>query len=207
MNPPVELVSSSPLPTQWGDFQCSIYRMGEEEITVISQGDLAQAESPFIRLHSACFTGEVLGSLKCDCKPQLENALQMIDQLGLGAVLYLQQEGRGIGLANKIKAYELQHRLGLDTEEANLHLGFPNDSRDYTFASLVLKAMGVMKVRLNTNNPLKRSFLEQAGIMVDQQLASLSEPNPYNWNYLKTKAEKHGHTNLHQVTSDAESES
>jgi len=195
----VQLISECDLPTKWGEFQCAIFRKETEEIMVISKGEIKGTEHLFTRLHSACFTGEALSSLKCDCQEQLNLSLQKINELGEGAVLYLQQEGRGIGLANKLRAYKVQKERNLDTEEANLYLGFKNDLRDYTFATEVLKKLNIKSVHLNTNNPLKVASLEKAGITVSKQIGSITTPNSHNLQYLKTKLEKHGHTCLGQV--------
>ncbi len=199
MSQNIQLLSSCDLPTELGLFQCRVFEKNGEELTLISKGNLEGSEHLFTRLHSACFTGEVLGSLKCDCKDQLQKALAHIQTLEKGAVLYLNQEGRGIGLANKIKAYSIQQELHMDTEEANLHLGFPNDSRDYQFASEVLELLKVKSVILNTNNPKKQSAIEASGINISKIAPSLSMPNEHNLSYLKTKLIKHGHRALGDV--------
>jgi GTP cyclohydrolase II len=147
---------------------------------------------PLVRLHSECLTGDVFGSLKCDCGPQLKEALRLIAAAGGGVLLYLRQEGRGIGLANKLRAYALQDR-GLDTVEANLRLGFEDDARDYGHAAAMLKALGVDSVRLLTNNPAKVEGLERAGIAVAERVGHHMPANPHNADYLAIKRKKSGH--------------
>jgi GTP cyclohydrolase II len=148
--------------------------------------------APLVRLHSECLTGDVFGSLKCDCGPQLHAALQLIAREGAGVLLYLRDEGRGIGLANKIRAYQLQDR-GLDTVEANQRLGFADDERDYALAAAMLRALGLHEVRLLTNNPAKVRGLEEAGISVVERVAHHMPANPHNADYLATKQTKSGH--------------
>jgi GTP cyclohydrolase II len=145
-----------------------------------------------IRLHSECLTGDVFGSLKCDCGPQLRVALQIIGANGGGVLLYLRQEGRGIGLANKIRAYALQDR-GLDTVDANRRLGFADDERDYGVAAAMLRALGISEVRLLTNNPAKVAGLEAAGIKVAERVAHQMPANPHNADYLTAKRKRSGH--------------
>ena len=147
---------------------------------------------PLVRLHSECLTGDVFGSLKCDCGPQLRAALRLIDAAGGGVLLYLRQEGRGIGLANKLRAYALQDR-GLDTVEANQRLGFSDDERDYASAAAMLRALGIEAVRVLTNNPAKVSGLGEAGIHVVERVAHRMPANPHNADYLATKRKKSGH--------------
>jgi GTP cyclohydrolase II len=149
-------------------------------------------EPPLVRLHSECLTGDVFGSLRCDCGPQLGRALRLIAESGGGVLLYLRQEGRGIGLANKLRAYSLQDR-GLDTVDANLRLGFADDERDYAHAAAMLKALGIDEVRLLTNNPAKVEGLEKAGIRVVERVGHTMPPNPHNIEYLATKQSKSGH--------------
>ncbi len=149
-------------------------------------------EPPLVRLHSECLTGDVFGSLKCDCGPQLREALRIIGAAGGGVLVYLRQEGRGIGLANKLRAYALQDR-GLDTVDANLRLGFADDERDYAHAAAVLRALGIDRVRLLTNNPNKVAGLEAAGIGVAERVAHGMPANPHNADYLATKRTKSGH--------------
>ena len=149
-------------------------------------------EPPLVRLHSECLTGDVFGSLKCDCGPQLREALRLIAASGAGVLLYLRQEGRGIGLANKIRAYQLQDR-GLDTVDANRRLGFADDNRDYRLAAAMLRALGVDRVRLLTNNPAKLQGLEEAGIEVIERVAHHMPVNPHNADYVATKRDRSGH--------------
>jgi len=148
--------------------------------------------APLVRLHSECLTGDVFGSLKCDCGPQLKAALRLIAADGGGVLLYLRDEGRGIGLSNKIRAYQLQDR-GLDTVEANRRLGFPDDVRDYALAAAMLRALGIGEVRLLTNNPAKLAGLENAGVRVAERVAHHMPANPHNADYLATKRRKSGH--------------
>lgn len=149
-------------------------------------------EPPLTRLHSECLTGDVFGSLKCDCGPQLREALRLIGEAGSGVLLYLRQEGRGIGLANKLRAYALQDR-GLDTVDANTRLGFADDERDYAHAAAMLRALGIDRVRLLTNNPAKAKGLEAAGITVAERVPHAMPANPHNADYLATKRRKSGH--------------
>ena len=147
---------------------------------------------PLVRLHSECLTGDVFGSLKCDCGPQLRHALKLIGEAGGGVLLYLRQEGRGIGLANKLRAYALQDR-GLDTVDANHRLGFADDERDYAHAAAILRAVGVDSVRLLTNNPAKVAGLEGSGIKVVERVGHQMPANPHNADYLAVKRRKSGH--------------
>jgi GTP cyclohydrolase II len=147
---------------------------------------------PLVRLHSECLTGDVFGSLKCDCGPQLKEALRIIGAAGGGVLLYLRQEGRGIGLINKVRAYSLQDR-GLDTVDANRRLGFADDERDYGHAAAILRALGIDQVRLLTNNPDKVAGLEAAGIKVAERVAHQMPANPHNADYLATKRKRSGH--------------
>ncbi len=151
-------------------------------------------EPPLVRLHSECLTGDVFGSLKCDCGPQLKHALQLIGDEGGGVLLYLRQEGRGIGLANKLRAYQLQDR-GLDTVDANRRLGFADDERDYRMAAAMLRALGIDRVRLLTNNPAKVEGLEAEGITVTERVAHHMPTNPHNADYVATKRSRSGHLN------------
>jgi GTP cyclohydrolase II len=147
---------------------------------------------PLVRLHSECLTGDVFGSLKCDCGPQLREALRLIGAAGGGVLLYLRQEGRGIGLGNKLRAYALQDR-GLDTVDSNLRLGFADDERDYAHAAAILRALGIDEVRLLTNNPSKVAALEHEGIQVAERVAHHMPANPHNADYLAVKRAKSGH--------------
>ena len=164
---------------------------GKEHIALV-KGDVAGKENVTVRIHSECFTGDILGSLRCDCGSQLKTAMRRIDRLGEGIVLYLRQEGRGIGLLNKLRAYNLQEE-GMDTLDANLHLGFGADMRDYAVAAQMLKALGVKSIKLLTNNPLKINGLEEYGIPVVEREEIEIEHNKVNKIYLKTKKERMGH--------------
>ncbi len=195
-NPNVEVVTrgaSTSLPTDYGVFDMVAYLdlTNNEEHLFLRMGE-AGAERPLTRLHSACLAGDVMGSHRCDCGPQLQLALKRIADEGSGVLVYLRQEGRGIGLANKIRAYELQDK-GLDTVDANLKLGFAADGRSYDMAAAILHDQGIDCVRLMTNNPRKAAELENHGIHVIQQVPHEIEPNAHNRRYLKTKAERLGH--------------
>ena len=163
---------------------------GEEHVALVVGA--FGGEAPLVRLHSECLTGDVFGSLKCDCGPQLKEALRLLGEAGGGVLLYLRQEGRGIGLANKLRAYQLQDR-GLDTVDANRRLGFADDARDYRMAAAMLRALGIDRVRLLTNNPSKIAGLEGEGIAVEGRVAHHMTANPHNADYLTTKKVKSGH--------------
>lgn len=184
------------LPTPFAEFQLQLYTAGDGKdhlaIVLGDIGDGAAGGPPLVRVHSECLTGDALFSLRCDCGFQLEHALQRIAAEGRGAVLYLRQEGRGIGLANKIKAYALQDQ-GADTVEANAHLGFPADARDYGIAVDMLRDLGVKRVRLLTNNPRKVEALQKGGVEVAERIPLQCGRNPHNETYLATKAGKLGH--------------
>lgn len=182
------------LPTRFGDFEILAFEgpTGEEHVALV-RGDVADRDDVLVRVHSQCLTGDVLGSLRCDCRDQLEAALEAIAAEPRGGVLlYLQQEGRGIGLLNKIRAYHLQDG-GLDTAEANEALGLPQDARDYTAAAAILAALGVRGVALLTNNPRKVEGLERRGIRVARRVPLSVGRNPHNERYLATKRAKLGH--------------
>jgi 3,4-dihydroxy 2-butanone 4-phosphate synthase/GTP cyclohydrolase II len=182
------------LPTSYGDFKVIGYKnsIDDKEHIAIFKGDLSLDEPILVRLHSECLTGDVFGSCRCDCGPQLQLALQKIEQEGRGIILYLRQEGRGIGLLNKLKAYKLQEQ-GMDTVDANLHLGYAEDLRDYTVSVQILKDLGIQNVRLMTNNPHKITSLVELGINVVERDSLEIPPVEGNVNYLKTKQEKMGH--------------
>jgi 3,4-dihydroxy 2-butanone 4-phosphate synthase/GTP cyclohydrolase II len=183
------------LPTEWGDFRITPFvqkSTGLEHIA-ITKGEWAPGEAVLVRVHSSCMTGDILGSSRCDCGPQLHESLRMIEKEGRGAVVYLNQEGRGIGLFNKIAAYKLQDQ-GLDTAEANLHLGFGVDERDYGVGASILHELGITRMRLLTNNPLKRAGLEGYGLSVAEIVPIVIAPTPHNRRYLETKEAKMGHT-------------
>jgi len=182
------------LPTQFGDFRLIVFhnKIDNKEHLALIRGTIDDGEPVPVRIHSECLTSEVFGSLKCDCRDQLHRALQYIAELGRGLVLYMRQEGRGIGLGNKIRAYALQE-LGYDTVEANHHLGFPDDLRRYDVAAAMLHHLGVRKIKLLTNNPRKIRGVQEFGIEVVERLPIEIEPNPLNRFYLYTKAHKSGH--------------
>ena len=190
----VRVVAMAELPTRFGDFHIVAFennRDGKEHVA-ITKGDVIGADDVPVRLHSECLTGDALGSLRCDCRDQLEAALKTIGQMEKGMVLYLRQEGRGIGLINKIRAYSLQDE-GLDTVQANLALGFRDDERDYAVAAHMLMSLKIRSIRLMTNNPKKINQLVQYGIQVNGRIPHVMEPNDYNRFYLETKAAKSGH--------------
>ncbi len=188
----LERIAASRLPTAWAEFSITVFKAADgKEHVVVSLGDLS-GEPPLIRVHSECLTGDALFSLRCDCGAQLESALQRIAAEGRGAVLYLRQEGRGIGLGNKIRAYALQDQ-GADTVEANHQLGFPADAREYSLAVELLGALGLQRIRLMTNNPRKLDALRADGIEIVERVALESGRNPYNEKYLDAKASKLGH--------------
>lgn len=188
--------AQSPLPTRHGTFNVLVFRHAddiEKEHVAVIAGDVQGAHDVPVRVHSECLTSEVLGSLKCDCNEQLEFALAHIARQNLGVVLYLRQEGRGIGLANKIRAYALQAR-GIDTVDANRALGLPDDARKYEGAAEMLRHLGVRSVRLMTNNPEKVTALRDLGVSVTERLPVLIEPNPYSRGYLETKRVRMNHS-------------
>lgn len=190
----VRLVAMAELPTRFGDFHIVAFennRDGKEHVA-ITKGDIIGASDVPVRLHSECLTGDAIGSLRCDCRDQLEAALTAIGQMERGIVLYLRQEGRGIGLTNKVRAYSLQDD-GLDTVEANLALGFRDDERDYAVAAHMLMSLKVESIQLMTNNPKKIAQLTQYGIQVNDRIPHIMPPNDHNKFYLETKAAKSGH--------------
>ena len=190
----VRVVAMAELPTRFGNFHIIAFennRDGKEHVA-ITKGDVIGASDVPVRLHSECLTGDVMGSLRCDCRDQLESALKKIGRMEKGMILYLRQEGRGIGLVNKIRAYSLQDQ-GLDTVEANLALGFRDDERDYAVAAHMLMSLKIESVQLMTNNPKKIDQLTRYGIKVNGRIQHIMEPNEYNRFYLETKAAKSGH--------------
>ncbi|HTD78380.1 MAG TPA: GTP cyclohydrolase II [Chloroflexota bacterium] len=191
---PVTLLARASLPTRFGDFEIAVFEVdgAPGEVAALTRGALAGEALPLVRLHSECLTGDVLGSLRCDCGQQLGAALALIARAASGVLLYLPQEGRGIGLANKIRAYALQDR-GLDTVDANLALGLPVDGREYASAAEILRYLGLRQVRLLTNNPLKSAALERHGIQVVERVPLSIPPNDVNGHYLRTKADRMGH--------------
>lgn len=190
----INYIESAKLPTKWGVFDIHGFEDTDanKEHIVLAMGDMSGDEPLLIRIHSECLTGDALFSLRCDCGPQLNAAMQQIAQQGRGAILYLRQEGRGIGLINKIKAYHLQD-LGADTVEANEQLGFGADMRDYSICKVMLSHLGVDKVRLLTNNPRKIDALTSYGIEVVERVPLETGQNPHNAHYLSTKSGKLGH--------------
>ncbi len=182
------------LPTQWGNFQLIAYTQLDNGSThmVLRKGEWEEGEPVLVRVHSSCATGDIFGSCKCDCGEQLHHAMQMIEREGKGLIAYMSQEGRGIGLVNKLKAYHLQEQ-GLDTVEANLQLGFKADERDYGIGAQILRQEGVTRMRLITNNPVKRTGLEGYGLEVTEIVPLVETPNKYNERYLKTKQDRMGH--------------
>jgi GTP cyclohydrolase II len=190
----VQLVAHAHLPSRFGDFELyGFYDAREDkEHTAMVHGDVAGKARVPVRVHSECHTGDVLGSLRCDCRDQLEASLRFVASRESGAVIYLRQEGRGIGLLNKIKAYRLQE-LGLDTVEANLYLGFPDEGRDYKVAAKILGLLGVESIELLTNNPDKITKLSAEGVVVAGRIPIVIAPNPHDEGYLSAKREKMGH--------------
>jgi GTP cyclohydrolase II len=190
----VERVAVANLPTEWGDFQIAGYRslISDEEFVVLFKGELRPNIPSLVRIHSQCLTGDVFGSTKCDCGLQLHRTLQMIEAEGRGALVYQQQEGRGIGIINKIRAYSLQDG-GLDTVEANEHLGLAVDAREYKQCAEVLFDLGLCKVRVISNNPLKLRALEEAGLEIVERVAIEVQPHEDAERYMQTKKKKLGH--------------
>ena len=190
----VTLAAVANLPSRFGQFQVAGFynNVDDKEHAAFIQGDVTDAEDVPVRLHSECLTGDAAGSLRCDCRDQLEASLNAVGQMERGIVVYLRQEGRGIGLTNKIRAYMLQD-AGLDTVEANHALGFPDDTRNYQVAAHMLHSLGVRSVKLMTNNPKKVAGLEDNGIKVTERIPHIMEPTVENIDYLQTKADKSGH--------------
>lgn len=190
----VERVAVATLPTEWGDFQIAGYRSltSDEEFVAIFKGELRRDTPTLVRIHSQCLTGDVFGSTKCDCGPQLHQTMQMIEREGRGAVVYQLQEGRGIGILNKIRAYALQDE-GADTVEANELLGLAVDSREYRQCAEILYDMGLCQVRVISNNPLKLRALEEAGLKITERVSLEVDSAQSAARYLRTKKEKMGH--------------
>ena len=190
----VERVAEARLPTEWGEFQIAGYRSltSSEEFVVLYKGEMRPDLPTLVRIHSQCLTGDVFGSKKCDCGEQLHRTMQMIDEEGRGAIVYQQQEGRGIGIINKIRAYALQDE-GADTVEANERLGLAVDSREYRQCAEVLFDLGLCQVKVISNNPGKLRALEEAGLEIVERVAIEVEPGALAADYLRTKKEKLGH--------------
>lgn len=193
----VEKVAEIDLPTEHGHFRAHAYRsLLDDQVDrlhiALVKGDIRGGEQILVRVHSECMTGDVFGSLRCDCGPQLHSALNSIEKEGRGVVLYMRQEGRGIGLLEKLKAYKLQEE-GMDTVEANIALGHKPDLRDYGIGAQILKDLGLSRIRLMTNNPLKVVGLEGYGIIIEERVPLIMEPNVYNERYLATKEDQMGH--------------
>jgi 3,4-dihydroxy 2-butanone 4-phosphate synthase / GTP cyclohydrolase II len=191
----VQEVASAKLPNSFGEaftVRAFTNSIDSAEHLVLQMGEIKPDEPLLVRVHSECMTGDVFGSQRCDCGPQLHKSMEMISKAGSGVILYLRQEGRGIGLANKIRAYQLQDQ-GMDTVEANLHLGFPMDTRDYGIGAQILRSLGVGKIRLLTNNPSKRVGLKGYGLEIVDRVPLVVEANQNNVGYLKVKREKMGH--------------
>ena len=191
----IEVGNRVDMPTRYGHFQLIPFRQksnGLEHMALI-KGEWTEDEAVLVRVHSSCATGDILGSMRCDCGEQLHRSLQMIEDEGKGVVIYMQQEGRGIGLMNKIAAYKLQEE-GLDTVDANVHLGFEPDERDYGCGAQMLRHLGIHKMRLMTNNPTKRVGLEAYGLEIVENVPIEVTPNEYDYRYLKTKQDRMGHT-------------
>ena len=191
----IEVGEEVDMPTEWGHFRLIPFRQqsnGLEHMALV-KGEWSEDEPVLVRVHSSCMTGDILGSMRCDCGEQLHKAMQAIEKEGKGVVIYMQQEGRGIGLMNKIAAYKLQEE-GLDTVDANLHLGFKADERDYGCGAQMLRHLGVRKMRLLTNNPVKRVGLEGYGLEIVENVPIEVTPNKFNRHYLETKKNRMGHT-------------
>jgi 3,4-dihydroxy 2-butanone 4-phosphate synthase/GTP cyclohydrolase II len=199
----VHRVAETTLPTKYGEFTAIAYKsdIDPDEHLALVMGDVTTEEPVLVRVHSECLTGDVFGSLRCDCGEQVDLALQSIAKEGRGVLLYMRQEGRGIGFHNKIRAYALQDK-GLDTVEANISLGFAPDPRDYGIGAQILADLGLSKIRLLTNNPKKRIGLEGYGLTFVETVPIVCQPNPYNFHYLETKQKKLGH--LLEIVKDDE---
>ena len=190
----IEEIVKVDMPTKYGHFKLVAFneKNSTNEHLALIKGEWEKDEPVMVRVHSSCFTGDILGSLRCDCGEQLHKAMQMVEEEGKGVILYMSQEGRGIGLLNKLKAYRLQEE-GMDTVEANLHLGFQMDQRDYGVGAQILRHLGIYKLRLVSNNPKKRVGLLGYGLEVVETVSLQVEPNPHNEHYLQTKRDKLGH--------------
>ena len=203
--PEVSLYSEANLPTEFGEFRVHVFRNGadDKEHVALTMGDVQGARGLLVRVHSECLTGESLGSLRCDCREQLRESMRMIAKAGRGLVIYLRQEGRGIGLGNKVRAYALQDE-GLDTIDANHQLGFSGDERDYAMAVAILKYFDVKSLLIVTNNPEKIADLKEHGIEIIQRVPIEIQANEYSRDYLRTKRDKAGHMLEHLDLDDKE---
>lgn len=192
----IEKVVTVDMPTKYGHFKLMVFRERNNpqsgEHLALVKGEWEKDEPVLVRVHSSCFTGDILGSLRCDCGEQLHNAMEMVHAAGKGVVLYMNQEGRGIGLVNKLKAYKLQEE-GMDTVEANLHLGFLMDQRDYGVGAQILRSLNISKIKLISNNPKKRAGLSGYGLEIVETVPIRVDSNPHNKRYLETKRDKMGH--------------
>ena len=191
----IERLASASIPTPWGTFTATAFRdsvTGDDHVALVA-GELKAGEPTLVRVHDECLTGDVFESMRCDCGPQLKSALQRVAAEGRGVVLYMRQEGRGIGLANKLQAYALQQQEGLDTVDANIALGFAPDERDYGIGAQILAELGVSKLRLLTNNPRKRVEIAGYGLEIVEQVPLRIEPNEHNHTYMATKRDRMGH--------------
>ncbi|QMU56695.1 MAG: bifunctional 3,4-dihydroxy-2-butanone-4-phosphate synthase/GTP cyclohydrolase II [Candidatus Mycalebacterium zealandia] len=191
----VKQEAATKMPTEFGNFDCFVYvnELDGSQHFAITMGEIKNSKETLVRVHSECLTSDVFHSLRCDCGPQLREAMKMVAKKGEGVILYLRQEGRGIGLLNKIKAYDLQQRKGMDTVEANKALGFKKDLRDYGIGAQILRDLGVKKMNLMTNNPRKVSGLDGFGLEIGKRIPIEIPPNENNKNYLQTKKDKLGH--------------
>jgi len=182
------------MPTEFGDFQLRAFKdtSNDQDHLVLTKGTWTKDEPVLVRVHSSCLTGDIFGSCRCDCGPQLHKAMEVIEKEGKGAIVYMNQEGRGIGLLNKLKAYKLQEE-GLDTYEANEKLGFKADERDYGIGAQIIRSIGISKMRLMSNNPKKRTGLIGYGLEIVENVALEVESNVHNQHYLETKRDKMGH--------------
>jgi 3,4-dihydroxy 2-butanone 4-phosphate synthase/GTP cyclohydrolase II len=190
----IEEIVRVDMPTKFGHFKLIAFKEknSSNEHLALVKGEWQKGEPVLTRVHSSCFTGDILGSMRCDCGEQLHKAMQMVEKEGKGVILYMNQEGRGIGLVNKLKAYKLQEQ-GMDTVEANLHLGFPMYKRDYGIGAQILRYLGITRLRLMSNNPSKRAGLSGYGIEIVETIPIEAVPNPHNEKYLQTKKDKMGH--------------
>ncbi len=197
----VRRVATAAMPTAFGEFKTLVYENDIDHVDHIAlvRGEITSDDIVLVRVHSECLTGDAFGSLRCDCGEQLEAAMKMIDEEGSGVLLYMRQEGRGIGLKNKIKAYALQDGEGLDTVQANERLGFPPDMRDYGVGAQILRDLGIRRMRMITNNPGKRAGIEGYGLTIVERVPLEVQPNEKNLEYLRTKQAKLGHV-LHLMS-------